>query len=71
MNFGPSFRNWIHTKSFYHNITSCVVNNEYASKFFSLQRGLRQGCPLSGLLFVLAVDPLANQIKINKEIQGR
>ena len=25
MNFGPSFRNWVHT--FYHNISSCIVNN--------------------------------------------
>ena len=27
MNFGPSFRNWVHT--FYHNISSCIVNNGY------------------------------------------
>ena len=33
MNFGSNFRNWIST--FYHNITSCVVNNGYASDFFS------------------------------------
>ena len=28
MNFGPSFRNWVHT--FYHNISSCIVNNGHA-----------------------------------------
>ena len=68
MNFGPSFRNWIST--FYHNISSCVVNNGHASEFFYLQRGVQQGCPLSGLLFVLPVEPRANQIRINESIKG-
>ena len=35
-----------------------------------LQSGVRQGHPLSGLLFVLAVEPLDNQIRINKAIKG-
>ena len=64
MNFGPSFLNWI--KTFYANISGCVVNNGYSSEFFSLQRGVRQCCPLSGLLFVLSVEPLAHQIRINE-----
>ena len=68
MNFGPSFCNWVRT--FYHNISSCVVNNGYTSDFFSLQREVRQECPLTGLLFVLAVEPLANQIRINYSIKG-
>ena len=67
-NFRPSFLNWIHT--FYSNISTCVVNNGYSSEFFSLQRGVRQGCPLSGLLFVLSVEPLAHQIRINESIKG-
>ena len=68
MNFGPSFLNWI--KTFYTNISSCVVNNGYSSEFFSLQRGVRQGCPLSGLLFVPAVEPLAHEIRIDESIKG-
>jgi len=67
-NFGPSFLNWIHT--FYKNISSCVIDNGFSSEFFALQRGVRQGCPLSGLLFVLAVEPLAHQIRISKSING-
>ncbi|KAL9986569.1 hypothetical protein ACROYT_G000737 [Oculina patagonica] len=58
MNFGPIFQKWIHI--FYSNITSCVINNGFASDFFQLQRGVRQGCPLSGLLFVLAIEFIWN-----------
>ena len=36
----------------YSNISSSVMNNGRASHFFSLMRGVRQDCPLSGLLFV-------------------
>ena len=68
MNFGPSFLNWIHT--FYKNISSCVINNGYSSDFFALRRGVRQRCPLSGLLFFLAVEPLAHQIRISECIKS-
>ena len=67
-NFGPMFQNWIHT--FYTNITSCVVNNGYASDFFQLYRGVQQGCPLLGLLFVLAIELLAQAIRQNENIYG-
>ena len=60
--------NWIHV--FYSNISSCVVNNGHASKFFSLFRGVRQGCPLSGLLFVLAIETLAQSIRQNENIRS-
>ena len=42
-NFGHDIQNWI--KIFHNNITSCVLNNGHASTFFSLQCGVRQGCP--------------------------
>ena len=47
-----------------------VINNGYASKFFKLQRGVRQGCPLSGSLFVLCPEILANAIRTDKSIKG-
>ena len=56
-NFGPDFKNWVQT--FYCNIISCVTNNGFASDFFNLERGVRQGCPLSGMLFVLGIEILA------------
>ena len=68
MNFGTMFQNCIHT--FYSNITSCVINNGFASDFFLLQRGVRQGRPLSGLLFVLAIEVLGQAIRNNENIRG-
>ena len=37
-------------KLFYNNISSCIQNNGWSSEFFSLSRGVRQGCPLSPYL---------------------
>ena len=54
----------------YNNISSCVLNNGFATKHFNLSRGVRQGCPLSGILFVIGVEILSNAIKRSKEIEG-
>ena len=54
----------------YTNITSCTINNDYASNWFELHRGVRQGCPLSGLLFVLAVEILSLAIRASGDIKG-
>ena len=67
-NFGPNFLQWF--KTIYSNISSCVLNNGHASHFFPLTRGVRQGCPLSGLLFVIGLDLLARAIKTHDRING-
>ena len=35
---------------------SCVINSGTTTKYFSLGRGARQGYPISGILFVLALE---------------
>ena len=67
-NFGPDIQNWVRT--FYNNVTSCVLNNGHESEFFVLERGVRQDCPLSGLLFVIGIEVLANAIKSKTTIKG-
>ena len=66
--FKDDFKRWV--KVLYTDISSCVINNGFASPFFKLKRGVRQGCPLSGLLFVLAIELLALAIKNDPLIQG-
>ena len=59
--FGPSLLNWL--KVFYCNSESCILNDGRASNFFELNRGVKQGCPLSPYLFILSVEVLANAIR--------
>jgi len=67
-NFGPSFIQWIRT--LYSNISSCIINNGFTSDYFTVGRGVRQGDPLSPLLFILGLEILACSIQKNDKIQG-
>ena len=67
-NFGPKFLQWF--KTIYSNISSCVLINGLTSHFFSLTRGVRQGCPLSRLLFAIGLELLARAIKTQDRING-
>ena len=57
MGFGTSFLQWVYL--FYTGVQSSVNVNGYLSPFSSLSRGVRQGCPLSPLLYVLVAEVLA------------
>ena len=58
------------TKVFYQDIQSCVLNNGWASNFFELTRGVRQGCPLSPYLFILSAEIMAENVRKAKEIRS-
>ena len=67
-NFGSDFLHWI--KTFYTNVQSCIMNNGTAVNYFPLERGVRQGDPLSPYLFIVVVETLAIAIRQNQEITG-
>ena len=57
LNFGTCFLQWI--KTFYTNISSCVLKNGFTTDLFQVRRGVWQDDPLSPLLFILAIEILA------------
>ena len=67
-NFGPSLQKWV--QILYCDIESCIIQNGWMSNYFKITRGIRQGCPLSALLFVIAVETLALKIRNDENIHG-
>uniref|UniRef100_A0AAY5JXW3 Reverse transcriptase domain-containing protein n=1 Tax=Esox lucius TaxID=8010 RepID=A0AAY5JXW3_ESOLU len=66
--FGPVFVSWIQT--LYAAPQARVRTNNFNSQYFTVQRGTRQGCPLSPLLFDLVIEPLAAALRCNNYIRG-
>ena len=67
-NFGENFIKWI--QIIHTNISSCVGNNGTYSDFFELTRSIRQGCPLSALLFLLVAEIIAINLRSDNNIKG-
>ena len=66
--FGPSFCRWVGL--FYNDVFSRVICNGDLSAPVFLWRGVRQGCPLSPLLYVLVSEVLSTQIRKCNQIEG-
>ena len=49
---------------------STVLINGTPSEPFRIDRGVRQGCPLSVLLFIIAFEPFMEAIENNENIRG-
>ena len=65
---GESFINWI--KTIYGHCTARVKVNGFTTSPINIKRGIRQGCPLSSLLYVLCAEVLSLEIKKNENIVG-
>ena len=63
LNFGESVSGLGYFTKVYKNISSAVIQSGHISSFFSIQRGCRQGDPLSPFLFVICVEFLATKIR--------
>ena len=66
--FGPQFQQLL--KLLYKDITAEVIVHGHFTQSFPIKSGVRQGCPLSPLLYVLCVEPLANVIRNDPLIKG-
>lgn len=66
--FGDSFIHWIQT--IYTDTHSQICTNGHVSEPFLLERGVRQGCPLSPMLFTLAMETLLSAVRKERKIKG-
>ena len=66
--FGDDFIEWI--LILFNSQESCVINGGHSTKYFPLERGARQGDPISVYLFALALEIFFILIKTNNDIQG-
>ena len=68
--FGPNFIQWIDI--FYPDAphTARIALNGFLSESYSISRGIRQGCPLSCLVWAICIEPLANAIRCDRLIKG-
>ena len=67
-NFDPSFIRWIQT--IYHRPSAYIKNNGHISETFNMSRGIRQGCPVSALLFIICVEILAKKVRNSETLAG-
>ena len=65
---GDYFINWV--KLIYSNASTRVNLNGFLTESIPLSCGVRQGCPLSPLLYVMVIEILALQLRANQNIVG-
>ena len=66
--FGQYFCSWV--KTMYNGISSCVMNGGFSTGYFDIERGVRQGDPLSPYLFLLVIETMAHALRNDKDIKG-
>ena len=69
-NFGPYFKKLISVLYLSPDLNSRILLEGYLGPKVHMGRGIRQGDPVSGYLFNLIVEPLANKLKSANGIEG-
>ena len=67
-NFGEYFIKWV--EIFYRDASSCIINNGFTSRYFDINRGVRQGDPLSPYLSIIGIELLSFALRNNPNIKG-
>ena len=57
-------------KAIFKRLTANIILNGQKLRAFLIRSGIRQGCPLSPLLFNIVLEVLATAIRQEKEIKG-
>ena len=65
---GLKFQSWI--RMIFKHAKASILTNGFRSKYFTISRSMRQGCPISPLLYMLQAEPLACAIRKNRNIIG-
>uniref|UniRef100_A0A8C6XLH0 Reverse transcriptase domain-containing protein n=1 Tax=Naja naja TaxID=35670 RepID=A0A8C6XLH0_NAJNA len=68
MNFGSNFEKMLNV--IYDSQRANVLINGETTKVFKIEKGVRQGCPLSPLLFITILETLLDRIRGNRNIKG-
>ena len=67
LNFNEEFIDWI--KTLMKNQESCVFNGGVSTGYFPLERGVRQGDPISAYLFILVMEIFFIMARKNEKIE--
>ena len=51
-------------------LESCVINGGKTTLYFKLERGTKQGEPISAYLYIIALEVAFSLIKANPDIEG-
>jgi hypothetical protein len=62
--YGAAGKLWLLLDNMYNNLSSSVLCNGILSKWFKLNRGVRQGSALSAKLYLIFINDLINELVI-------
>ncbi|XP_066572289.1 uncharacterized protein LOC136761754 [Amia ocellicauda] len=68
MGLALGLRKWV--KIIYSGLSSRVLVNRHLTEPFPVRSGVRQGCPLSALLYVLCLEPFMQAIRRDVRVTG-
>lgn len=68
LNFGPLFVRWV--RLLYTEAVSRIKVGGHLSPSIAQAGGVRQGCPLSPFLYILAIEPLLSRLRQDPLVQG-
>lgn len=57
-------------KGFYQEVNNCFMINGHVSRAVAIKSGVRQGCPLSPIIFIGVIEALLKSVERDKVVCG-